>query len=710
MTDFAVAEPPLDDERHAAARRRRPARPWLALLLTVLPFAGAYLALAAATPLPMNFIPDETFYGHLARSIAHGGGFSWRGRPEPLRSDLYVYVLVPAWALANGVTAYVIAKVITTLLALLIAVPVFLAARAVLPRRLELPAVALVLAGTWMVGGELMTESIALPMATASLCCTFLALQRGRRRLLWPALLFALVAAWARTQVLVLVPILVVVLAVDVARSGRERRARWELHRAPLLLAGALTCAAAMVTTVFGAQTLFGTYASLVSKRPGLAAVVGGAGRELLELGASCGVLPLALLVVLAGRRRAWADNVLGPFLAVLVPTVVLLALENGYYIATVEGLWSIQRYMTYAAPLLLVFTLAAAARTHIVGVGTYAFAGLVSVAALLLPDVQVRGEQPGAFAIGAWGHAIDAGLSDGNAAAALGVLLAAMGVVSAWRWQRRATVPTAPLLTALLFVVLLGQSVTANVWRLQVRDGERSLMPRDLAWVDHHASGPVAAFVVSSVGFEWMALDFFNRSITQVYAAQDQLHGGNFAGGLCLWRPAPQGMVDVGCRLRTTTLLLEDPMAHITFYDEMSSVEEPHVGRLVRVRPPLLLKAIVRPPCPRQPPVIEPVTDRMLRTVPVSCDPRLTGIFWLRRPGTLEVGIRGAPAAEHVAGVGERRYLIPPNRVKTLRLPIPAGDGRQVEIDMDWAESGPADPAVVRVDLLQDGQRQSLL
>ena len=45
--------------------------------------------------------PDEFIYGHLARSLADGQGFTWRGDGVSLHAALYVYAIAPAWLLAR---------------------------------------------------------------------------------------------------------------------------------------------------------------------------------------------------------------------------------------------------------------------------------------------------------------------------------------------------------------------------------------------------------------------------------------------------------------------------------------------------------------------------------------------------------------------------------------------------------------------------------
>ena len=61
--------------------------------------AGLYLAavllyaLLGRRQLIPLISPDEFTYGHLARSLADGHGFTWRGEDVPFRAALYIYAI-----------------------------------------------------------------------------------------------------------------------------------------------------------------------------------------------------------------------------------------------------------------------------------------------------------------------------------------------------------------------------------------------------------------------------------------------------------------------------------------------------------------------------------------------------------------------------------------------------------------------------------------
>ena len=151
--------------------------------------------------------PDEFTYGHLARSLADGDGFAWRGEHVQLRAALYVFVIAPAWLVDNTLTAYGLTKLIGAVLLSGVVVPVWLLARQVVRPRLAMLVAGLSVAGTWMTTAALvLTENLALPLATGSLAATVMALRRPQSRWGWVAIGLAALAAWARFQLLLLVP------------------------------------------------------------------------------------------------------------------------------------------------------------------------------------------------------------------------------------------------------------------------------------------------------------------------------------------------------------------------------------------------------------------------------------------------------------------------------------------------------------------------
>jgi hypothetical protein len=717
MPKVAPAPVPRDAAPHAArpihatARRHR-TRAWgsvAPVLAVVAPFAVAYVVLALVLPLPVIY-QDEGFYQHLARSLAHGDGFTWRDTPIALRSALYVYVISPVWLVASGVRAWEIAKVETALLSCLVAVPVWLLARELVSHRLALLTVALSLSGTWMAGsGSLMTESVGLPLATASLAVTVQALRRPSSRLPWLALLLALLAAWARIQLVVLVPAIFAALLLDVARSGRHWRSRVRRHRAPLLAMGILLALAVVVAVVNGPGAI-GGYSAIARLRPDVSWVLRASGYELLHLAALCGVLPLVLLGALVLRRAAWTDDVVGPLLAVLLPSVAVFTLENGFYIGGVEGLWPIERYIIYVAPLLLVLTVAAIAREGVVRWWTWLAAALLSVPLMWMREVAERSEQRAAFATIERLRDLWPQMPAGTAMLVVGLAVCVLAAMASGLGRRRGLMAPA-VVGSILLTVLLMQTATVMAWQMGVERTARTALPADRSWVDHHSHGPVSVLQVTGNAGEFALLDFFNARISRVYAYNNVSAGPMLQGGICGWRLSPAGVAEFapGCAPPSHEFLINDPTGHLLFYDEVASSADPRIGRLVTVRPPLRVKAALVTPCGRPRPVEEPITLRVVPGVPQPCGASLTAATWLRHRGRVIVTVRGAPSDAHMAVVDGLRHDIPAG--KTIEIAVPVGRGRSdVTVDFDWAARGAAFPLVTRVALEQDGRREPLV
>ena len=62
-----------------------------------------------------------------------------------------------------------------------------------------------------------------------------------------------------------------------------------------------------------------------------------------------------------------------------------------------------------------------------------------------------------------------------------------------------------------------------------------RSVMPDDLEWVDHHATGPSRCWRITQNAPQFDDIDFFNRRITQAYAPAAGLLGRAIQGEVLL-------------------------------------------------------------------------------------------------------------------------------------------------------------------------------
>jgi hypothetical protein len=696
----------------AEAARRAASRPsWSAFLVVFVPFAAIAVVLSLAQRLPV-LVLDEGLYQHLARSLAGGEGFDWRGQPVSMHAALYVYLIAPAWIVASGWDAYQLAKAETALLMCATAVPIWLLARSLVPRPLAQLAVALTLSGTWMLGaGNLMTEAVALPLGTACLAATVQAVRTPGRR--WTAVAFALavLATWGRLQLAVLIPIMFSALALDVARQGRAWRARARVHGIGLAALGLLSVAGVLASLVTHGEVT-GSYDGVADYRWQVGVTLDRVARALLDVPALCVFLPAGLLIAAAGRRRAWRDPVVGPLLTVLLPAVLLFGFQTGWFIAGSGVPWDITRYLIYVVPLLLLFAVAATAATGVFSWRALAGAASLIPLLLLVAPVAQREEQRATFTTVDAVDRILPGISDGQALAFAAAAAAIVAALIAWRvpppWRALA-------IGILMLVGLVGQTATAWHWRLQVTDFVRSTtLPRDLLWVEHHTRDePVAVLTVTGSTREFWLSDFFNRNLIQYYSTTVPVPGPNrVQGAACAWSIAPDGTArfPAACPLKTDVLWLGDPLVRLHFAGERVLGEDRRLGRLVRVPARPRIETFVQMPCERNPLRGMPITGLPAPAeAALVCDPRMAIRLRLRAAAKLVLTVRGAPTDPHAVAVGGRQYAIAPATDTRIVLPVPDGHADFV-VDLDWAEQGTVSPDVVGVDLVTGGRARSLL
>jgi hypothetical protein len=705
LRDEPASRVPVAGREHLA----RLGSSWIAIAVLVVAAMVVYTALSLLQPIPGVF-PDEFLYAHLARSLAQGNGFAWRGETEPLHAALYVYYLTPAWLVASGADAYHVAKVLSASFCALVAVPVWVVARRSLPPRLALVPAALVLLGTWMlVAGGLLTENLALPLATASLAATATALQEPRTRTSVIALAFALLAAWSRLQLVVLVPIVVIAHLADVARFGHRWRSRVAQHRAALLVGGGLLLAGLVAYAFSGADSA-GNYATALHYRPSLGSAAGKTGLQLIQLAAMAGFIPLLFAFSLALQRPAWRHPQVGPLLVVCWVSTLLLALESGLFIAGNTAVaWGIERYMAYAVPLLLVLLVVGLTQYDFPPLRTLAGAVAATFGLLLAPMVGDISEER---AVGATTSRVRDLLSSASPRVSLWLVATLMCVLVAVYYvvRKPGRSALAGVVIGTLFVVLVAQAATAWQFSIHLQRSWRTAFPRSLTWVDDHSRQPVAVLEVTrnKVGFE--QYDFFNDRIAQYYATQRPVPGRGLQGRVCGWQIKAGGVTKFDdCGPVPQRFFINDPNAHLSFYNEVDEVRDPHAGRLVTVSGPPRVRSLVIMPCARpEISFMPPWGDGVAANAPHSCADALTTYVWGDKPATMLVKVQGG-SEPHLVQVGNQRYEIAPERMTTLRLRVPAG-GASYQIYLDWSASDAELPSISDVLLEQDGAQRSLL
>jgi hypothetical protein len=680
---------------------------WVALLFVAA--LAIYIALSLAMPIP-GFFPDEFLYEHLARSVADGNGFTWHGGDQPLRSALYVYFLVPAWVASSGVDAWHIAKVMGAIASCLTIVPVWFYARHVLPPKLAIVAPVLCLAGTWMLSSAfLVTENIAVPLATAALLAAATAMRRPFSRWPWVALGFALLSAWARMQLVVLVPVIYLVFAVDVVRAGRGWRERLRSYRWVGAL-GALILALAVIALIVQGSGAVGLYSSVLHFRPNIGVTLRKTGLELIDLTAQTAYFPVLLATALLANRKAWRDDVVGPLLTVFWIATLGLALETGIFLAGVKVVpWGIDRYMAYVVPLVLLLTVVAVARGF-AGVRTLAACAVLTLLLLFTPGLGDVTEERSVGATITRVHDVISSASAGVSVFVAALLTCAL-IYGILRLARGRTNFAVLGVAGLLLLILVVQSQSAWHRTLTFQRAYRTFFPHDLAWVDHHSNQDVANLEITTNPLGYEQYEFFNDKITGYYGAQLNALGRPLLGIACSWQLVKGGYVNFGrgCGRPPSRFLINDPTGFVTFHNESQVARDPQGGKLVTVNGRPRVQSVVYMPCPpRRIGFTRPWGDQLPANRPEQCLNYLRAYLWADAPSTLLVNIKGG-IIPHTAQVGQKQYAIAPGRDTTVRVPIKPG-GQLAQMLFDWDGIGQQQPVVTRVSLQTGANTQPLV
>ena len=233
-------------------------------------------------------------------------------------SGLYPYVIAPAWVISDGATAYTIAKSINAFLLSLVVWPVWLLARDLGGRIAAVAAVALLVAGMWMeTSARLMTESLALPAATAALVSTVVYLQR--RKTSWLALAFVSVAVATLADADGdSPPDMAGAITADVLRRPMaEWRSAASASRVGLIATWGTTAPAAIVLK-FARDEVSGYFSALLDPWSHLAQAAEWAGDYASDLSVMVGLIPWIASIALILRRDVSAGPVVRAVFSVL--------------------------------------------------------------------------------------------------------------------------------------------------------------------------------------------------------------------------------------------------------------------------------------------------------------------------------------------------------------------------------------------------------
>lgn len=650
---------------------------------------------------------DEYVYGNLAQSIAMGEGSLWREVDVGLRS-LYPYVIAPAWMLADGEAGFRFTQAIGVVLMGSIVWPVWLASRTVVPGRWALIAPPLALSGIWMdASARVMTEALAIPAVTWSLCLALVACRRGSSRVLALATAFGLIAVLARPQAGAVVLAIAVALTLDVLRRPRsEWRAAAQAGGLRLGCMWSLVALGALA--VAGpAEPWLGSYSEIVGQGASPGDILRYAVDHLTDTVFLVGVVPWVLVVALGLSRGAWRDAATGSYLSLAVAVTVSFVLVAGWFGASVS-FRTIERYIQYIGPLLLVGLVPAARQVRWGAV--LVSGGITALIALGVQRASVQSNEAQALhAFGQWflGWPQVPGI---GATWLLGPLLVIVTLLVSLAVRLRERPGTfemagaaAPFrsvgIAATLALALCGIAFPA-AWQWSEEHRISGAIARTFgripAGLDRHIHGHGTMVVDTLPPTVPLWIEFFNKKIDRAVAGAPE--SSNVAAGygpICTYRLAPDGSFASGHQCT--------PQGRRSYLFMTASGQIPTLRGGGRALPTGL-------------PLVYSVTGegRLVALRQPLCDEdtgacrQATITTFARRPSVLSVRF-SAGQSPHAVALNGRGSLIEPGRPRTLRVRV--GPGMQATtVQGDWQLFSLDTPYLDRVTLQERGKTPILL
>lgn len=491
---------------------------WLVLGLALLTLFG--LATAWLVPSPYIF-PDEVIYLEIARHLAQGDGFLFRGEPMSFPSVLLPVLLVPSQWATDPDVAYRLAQVTSGVFMAGAAVPIYALARRFLPVTWAAGATIIAMVAPYtLYGHTVMTEGLFFLLFTGVAYATLQAILEPERR--WRVLLGVLLglAFFAKPQGMALAPVVVATFLVTEAWRRGEPPGFWRR------LAGFWPAVAVFVAIVSlhvvrvawanpGADltalsTYLGTYSGGLAGQvvftwghfwTAVAAIFG-------ALALSCGFWPMAGFGLFAGRT--WRDGdpasrALVAFTLIAGALLIVLAARN---VALVNPSQVIERYCFFLVPLMLVGALAGLHRAAVSWrVGVAIAVGLVGLSALFMQQAaNTYVDTPSYMALYrpalTFGWPLTAVLAAGAALAHLGAIA---WMAKARRWR------VALGLAMAYGVALTGFSLYAQATLSRLYASERPFVD----WVQAHAVADRPIVLVSD------GLPYLPAVLTDVFSKQ---------------------------------------------------------------------------------------------------------------------------------------------------------------------------------------------
>ena len=501
-------------------------------------------------------MPDEAIYAERALTI-------WRHGPGPLLRGggagySLLYPLVAGVPLSIGTTATGLAalKLVQPLLMSLVALPIVLYGRRIMPPVYALIAAALALASPLLLySGLVMTEVLFYPLAALTLLAVSRAVETATLRDQAIALFLLGATVLARTQAIVLVAVFAAAVLLDaaLARDWSKLRAFWPV--AAVTLAGAAVAVAR--------PGVLGDYAVTVSGSYPLGAALRLTGDHLAYLILSTAVLPavaflLLLLDAVRGRERSPGGRAL---VSVTASAVLLVVVQVGFF-ASRFAPYLLGRNLAPLPPMLFVcFALWLARggpRSRPIAAAV-AFAVVAAIAAAPWSSLVVANAVPDTLDLGVLSR-LRSHIQPATTVAFVG----AVSVLLIAFWPRRFSFV---LPAAALGVLVASSAVAANTLRSLVEYDQVNLVGTPPNWIDGAVKANVAYLYDGESDWNgvWQAR-FWNHRISEVVSVVPTRVRGPMQQRSV--RVAPDGRFPIRERYVVASDLLQfigTPIAHIT-------------------------------------------------------------------------------------------------------------------------------------------------
>ena len=501
------------------------------LMLTAL-LARVLLARHVLAPWEML---DELQYAEAARSFLSTGHYLFRDEPHAIRS-IYPVLISPAWLAGSTQTAYTLVKVINSALMVAGAIPLYLWARRLVTPLWAVLAVVFYLAMPGFIyTAEILTESAYVPATVLALFAIAAAIERPSVLLQLLALGAIGLAAGARIQGVILLPVLLTAIALALlldaaaAPTPRRRVVLTRLRRFWPSLGLPLLCLLAYFAYERGrGQSLssgLGIYQDVAHAHYGVRPALNWVAWHFAELSLSVGIIPVSALIVLLGlacRPSSTVGAAERAFLAVTTSAVFWVVVQAGVFASRFSGRIE-ERLMFNVTPALFLALVVWLGRGLPRPPALTAAAVLVPVAFLLaLPYQSLLTEALFNDTFGlipVWRLTQRLGsLDDTKLVIAAGALLA--GLLFATVAQRAAVVAIPAFLVA--FLVLSTNSVFGTVEFRSAAARHAGGLLGNPSWIDHSIGKDrrVEVLYTEDLGdphVAWQA-EFWNQSVRRLF------------------------------------------------------------------------------------------------------------------------------------------------------------------------------------------------